>query len=1081
MFKILNRLAWLVSIVLANMFYVLFFAYPNYGYGRYYGGGYWSDDLFTVFLVIVLFAIFIKYIFLSKHFIITNLEKIDYKYKTFKITKNDLVKDRISKEEDFVNEKSTEKKEGAEILASPPEYKDIQVPKEEESEEGLKEIDFDEFDKDFKNADLKEEIYQKQELKEGAKEEVKEKDLQKSKTISVIKKFFSENLLAKIGGILLFLGVLFLLQLVYTSIGPVGKITIGFLVSFAVFALGVVLDKKGFPKESRVLLGSSILINYLVILSGRWLIDQSFQNNEISLAINPFFSQGLTFFLLGLNTIFAVITSLAYRSHILLFFSFVSAYFNPFLINHHFEHPYTFLVYSLLLSFGAIAVAYFNKTFQKYNASLLNIAFTGGNLLFLSAPYVSNLDWIFKLFAFLILSLLVIFVAYEKAFKKMIMQYFLASYFFFFLLMFFGHLSIGSPFHNVWVLIAYGMGNFLFLIALIFSFLKFGFKTLLYLFVAPLLSIIIFFFGGVLSPGSIFYVVVAISIYYLLIYFYLFERLNVFFKQLFFLALGFFIFFVALFVKVGAHQIEVDKLQFYGIAFSSFAFLLSAYYFAGKKHLSDLYAVATLFGAFSLLLIIQRENGFFLPSVIFVILFFLLNIFAPFVFVNILQGNLKSFVLGILSSLIFVIWELYYFYFGDLGESNTIIGLWYMFLAIVYFVGAFILRLKFANFTKESEGGEPEKAPDLQSKNESLALDKTRQNNILYLFLGISISLFSLSVAYIFSKNPSIVSLIWIFESSLLFFFYSRIKNEKIYYGGLVLLFISFVKMLSVYSDVSNFQEFSFILYPVFVYLALFGGFYYLSQNKKTEIVYLVFHFLTLLVVFAMIDRIFFLSYPRLTHLPIAIFATLTLLVYLLNKYWTYFANIFLFFMMFFLLGHLMDIFDFFVYDGPGRVAYLSFYQRIVFYITSLIYCSNIFILGFFIKKDYLRKNKSALAYGIGMFIFYFFVSSSKYVYFIFNENRYILTIYWGLVSFVLLANGILKNTIRYRTIGLYILFLTLGKILLFDIWYGLSNGMTRVLALMVVGGIMIGVSMLYTKKYGGNLKGEFDLSNLKL
>ena len=78
------------------------------------------------------------------------------------------------------------------------------------------------------------------------------------------------------------------------------------------------------------------------------------------------------------------------------------------------------------------------------------------------------------------------------------------------------------------------------------------------------------------------------------------------------------------------------------------------------------------------------------------------------------------------------------------------------------------------------------------------------------------------------------------------------------------------------------------------------------------------------------------------------------------------------------------------------------------------------------------------------------------------------------------LSYGIQKNIIKLRTLGLYILSLTTIKILAYDIWSGLDDAIMRVIALMLVGGVMIGVSILYSRKYDGDLKGEFDFDNLK-
>jgi uncharacterized membrane protein len=47
-----------------------------------------------------------------------------------------------------------------------------------------------------------------------------------------IKKFFSENILAKIGSILVFLGVVFLMSLIWNQIPDTLKVIIGFVIGF---------------------------------------------------------------------------------------------------------------------------------------------------------------------------------------------------------------------------------------------------------------------------------------------------------------------------------------------------------------------------------------------------------------------------------------------------------------------------------------------------------------------------------------------------------------------------------------------------------------------------------------------------------------------------------------------------------------------------------------------------------------------------------------------------------------------------------------------------------------------------------
>lgn len=54
---------------------------------------------------------------------------------------------------------------------------------------------------------------------------------------SAIVEFFSDRPLAKIGGILLFLGAVFFLSLVWQEVGPVGKILIGLAFGFALYGI----------------------------------------------------------------------------------------------------------------------------------------------------------------------------------------------------------------------------------------------------------------------------------------------------------------------------------------------------------------------------------------------------------------------------------------------------------------------------------------------------------------------------------------------------------------------------------------------------------------------------------------------------------------------------------------------------------------------------------------------------------------------------------------------------------------------------------------------------------------------------
>ena len=109
----------------------------------------------------------------------------------------------------------------------------------------------------------------------------------------------------------------------------------------------------------------------------------------------------------------------------------------------------------------------------------------------------------------------------------------------------------------------------------------------------------------------------------------------------------------------------------------------------------------------------------------------------------------------------------------------------------------------------------------------------------------------------------------------------------------------------------------------------------------------------------------------------------------------------------------------------------------------------------------------------------YLFIITTQFVYDLSDNSIFSITIYWSLWAFVYISNGISKDNQTRRTVGLYILAGVILKILLYDVWFGINDAILRVVALMFVGGLMIYISTLYSRKYPGNLLKEFNLSNL--
>lgn len=232
-----------------------------------------------------------------------------------------------------------------------------------------------------------------------------------SKFLLWIQGFFSENILAKIWGIFVFLGVIFLLSLVWDTIPGIWKILLWFSIWMASYITWILFDRKWIDAESRILMWIWILINYAVILSWKYLIW------ETSIDTTPIFSTGISFFFLIANTLFAIATALYYKSDILLIFAFLFAYINPLLIGYTDTTPYLNVWYAMIISIGALFLAQ-----KKSDLLLLLWAFFLWNIFILQAPVTAawNIEawYMTKYIASVALSLLSIFSAIKMSYDK---------------------------------------------------------------------------------------------------------------------------------------------------------------------------------------------------------------------------------------------------------------------------------------------------------------------------------------------------------------------------------------------------------------------------------------------------------------------------------------------------------------------------------------------------------------------------------------------------------------------------------------------------------------------------------------
>lgn len=293
------------------------------------------------------------------------------------------------------------------------------------------------------------------------------------------------------------------------------------------------------------MMGVGILVNYLVILSGRYLIGSGNPIVETDVAVVTgnvnYLTEGTTFFFLILNTIFAIVASLVYKSHSLLLFSFTFAYLNPFLIGAAGDGtPYTLVGYSAIISIGAFVLSqlYHNKDEKDFAKYLRFVGFIGGNILFLLAPFSTSGQWLLKLIFLGIISLAAIVLTYKnKEDTETIGTFFILTYIAFGILLITGgvanvlHTGLAFLGYIAFILIALATTAFIILVGSVTS--------LGYLLFAPLILIF-----ALLITGSLYFIIPVIlgSLFiYLIIFGFLYEVISAGFKYLFFVLLCIFL------------------------------------------------------------------------------------------------------------------------------------------------------------------------------------------------------------------------------------------------------------------------------------------------------------------------------------------------------------------------------------------------------------------------------------------------------------------------------------------------------------------------------------------------------------
>lgn len=980
---------------------------------------YFLDFSETLFIIVlIIFAFIIKWIFLSKKFIKNNITEFAENLVKFK-------QDRVVSKVDSDEIKDIKQEEIIENTWNI-------IQKQEIKDKNIQNIDMTKIPDDIKvNYNFSYETESKEILKVDSDEISSEIE----KTPWIFQKFFSENVFAKIWWILIFIWMIFFITLIYKQIWALWQVIIWFLVWFIVYAVWWYLDKKWFEQESRVLFWVWILINYLVILGWRYLI---------KISDLPYFTEWITFLFLVANTLFAIITSMKFNSKTLLIFSFVFAYINPFLIWWTSDNPYTLVSYSMVISIWIFVLAYFRSNLwdNSIYQNLLYIWVIWWNITILIAPFSSSFHWIFKLVALAILSICAIVLTLYKKDTKNISWVFMSAYLFFMFLLFYGNITIDSFYSWFDIYLSYIVFLFFFMLLGVYFVIFSTITVFWWLLFSPLV-----FLGWIAFMWDFIYLVPTFAIFtffFLIIFSLVYKKLDNKKTNIFFIILLLYAFICWLNIS-SFTAISLNTTDFYIVLSTLFLFMWFASYFSKKNWLQNLYSIWTVGTGIILLSIIRLSGPMMYLSVASVVLFWLINIVVPFLNQKLFEWKRLALIWWVVAGMLFLLINVRRF--GDLYLSD--LQLWFLFLALttVYLMIWFYFTNKF-----------------FQEKDEFDEFDK----NVIYTYFATAIILFCIAVWFVFADISILVPIVWLFVSNLIFFLFTRFKDKKIYMAWLIILVVSILYLLSI-----NVWKISNLPYLLVMSASLVLNLYFANKNEFEDrlffdIVYMVWH----IVILRFISNILKTDNFSYVYLGFTIYLFLLSIVnyYLWNSRIKLVHMVCLWYLSFIHFISFQPSIDKINYlVQTGKVNYI---HKFLEYFIIIINLLNVY----FSRKN--NKEFKLILYYIWFIYFFFMTTFAININF---ENTFIITIYWWIFALALLFYWLNQNFIKFRTLGLYIIVLTLSKVFFYDIWYGFSDAISRVLAFIILWVIMIYISILYTKKLWKPMKEELNFVNLSI
>lgn len=987
MFTILSRFAWFISFLSSLCLSFLFFPQKYYFFL-----GWW--------IFVLVFWFLIKRVFFSEEFILSQLSQ------------------------------------GYSLDNEIPPPKDVQLHgldrtnSEEDSVDPIKKETLVEISSNYSNNNNSDEITP------SLQERIAEKEISIGDSLNIeqepiwIVSFFADRPLAKIGGILLFLWVLYFFSLIWTEIGSVGKILIWFIFGFSFYSIWVWMDKKWNIWESRTLLGVWIAVNALTILSGRWLLGWE----------DRFFSDTITLIFLLLNTILAVVTALVYGSRTFLVFSFLFGYIIPFISGGSANTPYTLLWYNTLFTWAwYILASYLIKSdaMNKENASwLMKVLIIGSFIVWLSNIYqISSFP---DLIGYLIITLIILtfgaIVDMKYFASRFIPLFMISGYITLFFLMFWKS-EFGNPLFFI-------IGIIPLFCFLLFQIVTIGFTFMLswLLFVPLIFALALICIFGISALIS---VIPIILILYIISVILTSNRIPSQILNFLFFGLAGFLFLSGISIHFNSLFVilEFDRLI---ISVSSIVFFLFSAGFALHNKNQNLSLIATI--STILILSVVLSPLWSLSWLIWGI-FISCALVVPF-----LSGKktpwIQSVIHIVLLSL-FIVLEIAF-----LGQDIWFLAIWttapgLITLGFIYLILSIGITFYALLLVRVSTGVTLWELWNLPEASK----------NITYGIFSVPLSLFSLSIAVIFSDNPWVVTTVWVVESTILAFLYRKVRIDIILGWSIILLLIWLAKLIPFYDSIHR-GDF-LLLVPVSIIMAsLCLGVNFIKPRKiGIHFFYDFIHVAGMIAVLGAFSQI----------IPVTPYGWSILSAWFLILFFSYIykkaESDFLALWLLLLIGVEVLFHIFRIWTDQLS---MSLFPLLIQLSGMLLVMYAAWIFLSWHKHGIL----ALIITSIGAVII-----TSLYVNAI-THNVFAVTIYLTAIASLFITRWIYMDRSYYRTIGLYIGIFVLAKIFIYDLWVGFDNVTIRVLALMITGWVMIALSQLYGKSVKRTWSDEFSSSN---